>query len=61
VPDDSVTIERLLKMAEGKYEGTRNEREGIVIRPVETTFSEVLQGRMSFKVVSNRFLLKGGN
>lgn len=43
----------LLQMAEGKYAGTSNEREGIVIRS---------QGepRISFKAISNRYLLKGG-
>lgn len=44
----------LLKMAEGKYAGTTNEREGIVIR------SQVPDDRISFKVISNRYLLKGG-
>ena len=61
VPDESTTVESLLKMAEGKYPETKNEREGIVIRPVEPMQSEVLGGRLSFKVVSNRFLLKGGD
>lgn len=44
----------LLKLAEGKYAGTTNEREGIVIR------SQVPDNRISFKCVSNRYLLKGG-
>lgn len=43
----------LLGMAEGKYEGTKNEREGIVIRSLS-------HPRISFKAISNRFLLKGG-
>lgn len=46
----------LLALAEGKYEGTNNEREGIVVRSIDTTPSE----RVSFKVISNRYLLKGG-
>jgi RNA ligase (TIGR02306 family) len=50
--------ESLLALAEGKYPGTKNEREGIVIRPLETTYSHVLAGRLSFKAISNRFLLK---
>ncbi|MFO7576538.1 MAG: RNA ligase family protein [Pelovirga sp.] len=50
----------LLALAEGFYPGTRNEREGIVIRPQQETHSLVLGGRLSFKVISNRFLLKGG-
>jgi RNA ligase (TIGR02306 family) len=47
------TLERLLEMAKGKYEGTQNTKEGIVIRPVNEEFSEALQGRMSFKVINN--------
>lgn len=53
--------ETLLGLAEGKYPGTTNEREGIVIRPLRETRSEVLAGRLSFKAISNRFLLKGGD
>jgi RNA ligase (TIGR02306 family) len=51
----------LLLLAEGKYPGTSNEREGIVIRPRCETFSSVLGGRLSFKAISNRFLLKEGD
>ena len=46
--------ESLLAMAEGKYEGTKNEREGIVIRSNDDG------PPISFKAISNRFLLKGG-
>lgn len=53
------TLETLLSMAEGKYAGTKNEREGIVIRDVESSRSEVLDGNLlSFKVLSNKYLLK---
>lgn len=51
----------LLAMAEGFYAGTQNEREGIVIRPLTESVSQVLGGRLSFKTISNRFLLKGGD
>lgn len=51
----------LLALAEGFYPGTQNEREGIVIRPQTETHSLVLDGRLSFKAISNRFLLKGGD
>lgn len=54
------TQESLLALAEGVYPGTKNEREGIVIRPQEERFSEALNGRLSFKAISNRFLLKEG-
>ena len=52
------TQESLLGLAEGKYPGTSNEREGIVIRPQHETRSETLAGRLSFKAISNRYLLK---
>lgn len=51
----------LLALAEGFYSNTQNEREGIVIRPQTETQSLVLGGRLSFKAISNRFLLKGGD
>jgi RNA ligase (TIGR02306 family) len=54
------TQESLLALAEGKYPGTENEREGIVVRPRREMFSPALNGRLSFKVISNRFLLKEG-
>ncbi len=47
----------LLALAEGTYPGTTNEREGIVIRPREERFSGALNGRLSFKAISNRYLL----
>jgi RNA ligase (TIGR02306 family) len=47
----------LLALAEGHYEGTSNEREGIVIRPREERQSATLGGRLSFKAISNRYLL----
>jgi RNA ligase (TIGR02306 family) len=51
----------LLALAEGKYPNTTNDREGIVIRSLEETYSNILAGRMSFKAISNRFLLKEGD
>ena len=56
----SHTQASLLALAEGLYDGTKNEREGIVIRPVKERYSAALNGRLSFKAVSNRFLLAGG-
>lgn len=55
------TQESLLELAEGKYPGTQNEREGIVIRPLKESYSSACGGRLSFKAISNRFLLKGGD
>jgi RNA ligase (TIGR02306 family) len=47
----------LLALAEGLYPGTKNQREGIVVRPKDETFSPTLAGRLSFKAISNRYLL----
>jgi RNA ligase (TIGR02306 family) len=55
------TLDSLLALAQGIYPNTTNEREGIVIRPREETISAVLGGRLSFKAISNRFLLKEGD
>lgn len=56
----SYTVDELLKMAEGKYPDSKNEREGLVFEladPEPTEFG----GRLSFKVINNKFLLKGGD
>jgi hypothetical protein len=44
-------------MADGLYPNGEL-REGIVIRPLIERHSEALEGRCSFKVVSDSFLLK---
>jgi RNA ligase (TIGR02306 family) len=49
--------EELLRLAEGKYARTKNEREGIVIRPQAEVYSSTLGGPLSFKAISNRYLL----
>ncbi len=54
------TKDQLLEMAEGYYKNTKNQREGIVIRPLIETYSPKLRGRLSVKVISNKFLLKTG-
>lgn len=51
------TVDSLLNKAEGLYAGTNNQREGIVIRPITPMRSTVLGGRLSFKAISNRYLL----
>ncbi|MBC8142496.1 MAG: RNA ligase (ATP), partial [Armatimonadetes bacterium] len=51
------TQAELLALAEGKYPATSNEREGIVVRPRTETHSTALGGRLSFKTISNRYLL----
>jgi RNA ligase (TIGR02306 family) len=47
-------LEELLELAKGKYEKTKNDREGIVIRSMET-----IPSRYTFKVINNDYLLKG--
>ncbi|MGL5923736.1 RNA ligase family protein [Chroococcidiopsis sp.] len=52
------TPESLLEAAEGIYPGTVNQREGIVLRPIVETYSATLNGRLSVKVINNRFLIE---
>ncbi|MBI5207761.1 MAG: RNA ligase (ATP) [Candidatus Firestonebacteria bacterium] len=51
------TIEQLLELAKGNYPGTNTPREGIVIRPVTEKHSDILDGRLSIKVINNDYLL----
>jgi hypothetical protein len=52
------SINGILKLAEGKSAiNSKTEREGLVFRPeLERTHSRI--GRMAFKAISNKFLLK---
>lgn len=52
------SLEGWLEAARGLYPGTKNRKEGIVVRPLVESRSEVLGGRLSFKVINNEFLLK---
>jgi RNA ligase (TIGR02306 family) len=54
----NMSIEELLEFAKGKYEGTKNNREGIVVRPQKSVKSNILGRSLSFKVINNNFLLK---
>jgi len=57
--DWALDLKAWLKKAEGKYEGTKTNREGIVIRPINHIRSNRLHGsRVSFKILNNDFLLK---
>ncbi|NTX00790.1 RNA ligase family protein [Myxococcus sp. CA040A] len=51
-------LEHYLRLAQGLYPGTKNRKEGIVIRPLVERHSPTLGGRLSFKVINNDFLLK---
>lgn len=50
-------IDDFIWLAKGTYENG-HPREGIVIRPMVEMNSNVLNGRLSFKVINNDFLLK---
>lgn len=55
------SFQELLLLADGYYDGTKNWREGIVIRSADYNLkSNALRDYMSFKVISNKFLLNGG-
>ena len=54
------SVDELIERAKGKYISGKHQ-EGIVIRPLINSYSEVLSGRASFKVINNDFLLEGGN
>jgi len=58
IPNDTLKdVDSLLQYANGEY-APGLIREGVVIRPVTTTESDTLRGRLSFKVVSREYLLK---
>ncbi|HEY0190465.1 MAG TPA: RNA ligase family protein [Kofleriaceae bacterium] len=52
------TLDGWLEAARGVYAGTKQRKEGIVIRPLVDRRSETLGSRLSFKVINNDFLLK---
>jgi RNA ligase (TIGR02306 family) len=51
------TLDGWLAAARGRYANTKRHKEGVVIRPLVEVRSETLQGRLSFKVINNDFLL----
>lgn len=57
LPEKYSTVEALLKRADGEYHNG-GKKEGIVIRPVETIFCELISANLSMKVVNNKYLLK---
>jgi RNA ligase (TIGR02306 family) len=52
------SLDGWLEAARGIYPGTKQRKEGIVIRPLTELRSPTLGGRLSFKVINNDFLLK---
>jgi RNA ligase (TIGR02306 family) len=53
------TIDQWISIAEGVYPGTKNPREGIVVKTSNPVRTDILDGRwLGFKVLNNQFLLK---
>lgn len=52
------SLDGWLDLARGTYAGTKQRKEGIVVRPLVEQRSLTLGGRLSFKVINNDFLLK---
>ena len=57
VDDFDFTVDQLLEMSDIRY-SSGYPAEGVVWRPIEEMYSRVLQDRMSFKVINNKYLLK---
>ena len=53
------TLETLLELADKQYDSGRP-MEGIVLRPTDEVLYDPRLGRISCKVINNKFLLKGG-
>ena len=51
------TVEEFIERAKGKYP-SGNHKEGIVIRPIESVYSKILEDPLSMKVINNDYLLK---
>ena len=51
------SVDELLERAKGKYASGKN-KEGIVIRPIEAVYSNIIAGPLSMKVINNDYLLK---
>jgi len=52
------SLEAWLEAARGTYTGTKQRKEGVVVRPLVEQPSPTLGGRLSFKVINNDFLLR---
>jgi RNA ligase (TIGR02306 family) len=57
LPSKYPTVEALLIRADGNYPNG-GKKEGIVIRPTEPLYCELISAALSMKVVSNKYLLK---
>lgn len=52
------SLDHWLARARGRYPGTANHKEGLVVRPLVETHSPTLGGPLSWKVINNDFLLE---
>lgn len=57
LPTKYPTVDALLERADGDYP-KGGKKEGIVIRPTEPVYCELIDTALSMKVVSNKYLLK---
>ena len=57
LPSRYPTVEALLERADGNYPNG-GKKEGIVIRPTEPVYNDLIGAELSMKVVSNKYLLK---
>jgi len=53
--NESIALDDLLTLSKGNYDGTNTPKEGIVIRPLEERYSNVLSGRLSCKVINPEY------
>jgi RNA ligase (TIGR02306 family) len=52
-----MSLEEVLELAKGNYEPSGTPQEGVVLVPMELTYSEVLCDWLSMKVINNDYLL----
>ncbi|MBQ6521190.1 MAG: hypothetical protein IJI14_20980 [Anaerolineaceae bacterium] len=57
LPSKYPNVEALLERADGEYPNG-GKKEGIVIRPTEPVYTQLINAPLSIKVVSNKYLLK---
>ena len=57
LPSKYPTVESLLERADGEYPNG-GKKEGIVIRPTDPVYSDIIGTDLSMKVVNNKYLLK---
>lgn len=61
IENKPATVDEWLAYAAGIDYANGKPAEGVVVRPMVERYSPALDGRLSFKVISNRFLLKNSD